>query len=370
LDEVHGLLPDHVDPLPRSVGDLPYFLRDRRFLVTLAVALLATWLLWPTPPATPEATEAEVRVTQFLTALRDHDVDAAMDMTSGVQTGADPSFLVPSAISDDWDFRQIRERYSYQDEPVDIEVEAVLVDAEGYEYPTTFYLERTSVDEPWILREPFALVSFPVTALAYVEANGVRLPEPYDDPDDYNPPQFAMFPGSYRFYSNVGSVAEVDSQSVTLAGGAVHMVETPAVRLVDEAAAQSAIDAYVDDCAKLPDLIVGGCPFGADRVPVPDDDEYIFSTVSKVEWKVVEYPIVTVVGSGLVVTDRQAGMIELTATSAGSDPQVSVLDCRIVTDRLAIRVLPDGQLRVYPEGYAGRLSEVESDLIERRTCDV
>ncbi|MFD0557428.1 hypothetical protein ACFQ3B_10310 [Stackebrandtia endophytica] len=369
MDDVRGLLPDYVDPLPRNRADIWYFVTRRRFVATLIVALLAVWLLWPTPVTAEEPTDSEVRVSEFFAALQRRDVDTAMSMTSGVPAGADAGFLTPSAMSDDWRVKTVRDEYRFGDEPVEVDVSVTLVGADGYDYPMWLLLTRDSVDDPWILEDPFTLVSFPMIALAYVEANGVRLPEPTQDPSDYEPPQFAMFPGSYRFYSDVDSLIEVGSEPTMLAGG-VHTVAVPDLRMVDESAAQRAVNAYVDECAALPALQVGGCPFGTDRVPDPEDDERLFDDASKVEWEVVEYPIVTVAGNNLNLTDRQRGAIRLTVTGVDPGTEAAVLDCQILTDRLSVRVLPDGRLQVYPEGYAGALLDVDETLIERRTCDV
>lgn len=374
LDYIRGLLPDYVDPLPRSAADVGYLAKKRRFVVTAVVALLATWLLWPTPPAaSADDSDSEVRVAEFLTAVRDRDVDAALAMTSGVPSGVDPGFLTPAAISDEWRFEAIEDTDMSGEGLVDTEVRATLVDGDGYGHPMSFELERESTDDAWSLVEPFVQVSFPVTALAYVEANGVRLPEPVGASDLTDPYQFAVFPGTYQFYSDVDSVVEVEPVFEVLVPGVYSPeipVAAPGISLVDDEVAQAAVNAYVDHCVNLGELLVGGCPFGADRVPVPDDDDYIFSDVSKVEWEVLEYPTVTVDGDALNLTDRQRGEIKLTATSAGPSKEKSIVDCQIITDRLAIRVLPDGQLRVYPEGNVGRLLELDRDLTERETCDV
>lgn len=369
MDDVRGLLPDYADPLPRSRADIWHFVTRRRFVATLIVALLATWLLWPTPPGAEEPTDSEARVIEFFAALHQRDVDTAMAMTSGVPPGADAGFLTPSAMSDDWRVETVRDMYRFGDDAVKADVSVVLVGADGYDHPMRLTLTRDSVDDPWILEDPFTLVWFPTIALAYVEANGVRLPEPIQDSNDYDPPEFAMFPGSYRFYSDVESLVDVGSEPVMLAGG-VHAVEIPDLRMVDESVAQRAVNAYVDECAALPALQAGGCPFGTDRVPDPEEEGNLFDDVSKVEWEVVEYPIVTVAGNALHVTDRQRGSIRLTATSADAGAETAVLDCEILTDRLSIRVLPDGGLQVYPDGYAGALLGMDETLIERRTCDV
>ncbi len=362
MEYVRGVLPDYVDPLPRSFESVVARAKGRNFVVSVMVAVLATWLLWPTP--TPEElSDSEARVIEFLTAVRTRDVDAAMAMTDGVPQGADPGFLVPAAISSDWDFQDVEDGYGFSDGRLSVEVSFTLVDAEGYGHPGEFTLERDALDEPWTLLEPFILISFPKTSLAYVEANEARLPEPKEVGDQYDPPQFAMFPGVYRFYSDVDSLLEVKSVHTTLVPNIYthnHSVEAPAVRVLDETAVQLAVDNYLDHCASLSELAPEGCPFGTDRVPVPDRDGYVFRYVSTIEWEIVDYPVVTVGEDDLEVTDRRRGEIRLKATNVGGD-KVAVVDCTIVTDRLAIRVLLNGRLHVYPEsmGQDGRY-----------TCDV
>jgi hypothetical protein len=88
-----------------------------------------------------------------------------------------------------------------------------------------------------------------------------------------------------------------------------------------QAAAQQAVDAYLDDCAAATDLAPAGCPFAAGDLSYAELEDDYYDVPEDLAWEVIAYPEVLPVSDvdGYGVVDRHAGAVRLTGTGIPFD---------------------------------------------------
>lgn len=319
---------------------------DRRLWTVAAWCLafiIPVW--WWTPSAEADRTEPETAavVRDYLEAIRGGDVRTALNLIDVRPPVNETTFLTPRALDRGWSIG----RLVVADESVSTAtVDAVIVSDGGTRASGSFGLKRTAPEDRWRLDMPLIEAVFQPTPLDSVEVNGVSL--------EYVPrkdsvvlgtawPSFWLFPGVYRFYSDVPGLLDAGTEPVpVLPQGATYrspppLTVAPPVELTGDGVrrVQEAVNAYLDDCAEKttrPSAV--GCPFGL---------EYPFAERG-FEWRIEKYPVVAAVaGAGAFqLTHRETGLARFTAP--GPDGGT----CPVNVDWLLVRILFDGELQVFP----------------------
>src|SRR5690606_3538879 len=111
------------------------------------------------------------------------------------------------AIADDWWVVSVTEIGREHSDSVVVEAE---IAGPGGTATGTFSVE--TVDDEWMVSDPFAKVRFPASPLSFIRVNDAV--EPYDGATaDHQ--TFSLLPGLYRFYDSVPGVVSVrDAQQV------------------------------------------------------------------------------------------------------------------------------------------------------------
>ncbi|GAA4215060.1 hypothetical protein [Actinocatenispora rupis] len=352
----------------------------------VVVLVLATLLIWPNQPD-----PAEQRVLDFLAAVLRGDVTRATAMvTDGSAAGSgiradDPALLRPTLRGQRWHVASVRLADAMNDYTTDVTVVATIEIPGGHRVSWPFELERAGDGFPWTITDPFVHLGFGAFPLSYVVVNGQR--NQHADPHDAR--GYLLFPGVYRFFDALpagvtgsttafplmpgtyivapGDRAEADGQNLTVPP----LTLTP----TGQRHAQTAVDTYLDGCAKHRALVTPGCPFGAEYVPEPGHPDYILmdDELKSVTWSVRRHAVVTVQPQGdeFVVVDRRPGLLKLTVTGTDEDSGytgTASMTCPTRNTVLRLDITPSGTFRVYPEGGRDGTEHLDRDPIAWRSC--
>ncbi|WP_329519244.1 hypothetical protein [Spirillospora sp. NBC_01491] len=317
----------------------------RRRWSSVAVVFLAGTLVLVAGglvPGTDRSPDSVKLVRSYLTAVKERKVGEALRIAKKRPSGKEASFLKAAAMSGDWEILGLEETSAYEG------AESVTVTAVLGSGKVRGRTEIEVVKENGGLRikEPFAEVEFGSTALWYVEIGGVRVP------DDRLDGKYLLFPGAYRYYQGRPDLFTVAQESDLLLPGEIAAADTSEIELTSrgERAVSQAVNAYVDGCVGKNEVEVPDCTFGVgENIRRPGG--YILG-IEDITWKVKEYPVVAVGTTGLSITDRRRGTVELRATGAREDgPRKRItVSCEIVTSRLEAGIRPDGTISVAPQG--------------------
>lgn len=333
----------------------------RRRLWTVAVwgvaLVIPLWLL-ATPVAAPWfEPEPSGLVREYLEAVRAGDVDRALTIVRHRPTGEEATFLTADALDRRWDLGRVsvvEETTSYAT------VEAEIIADGGAGSTGRFELSKEEFDGDWRFDAPLLEVQFSSGPFRYLEVNGVTVPStPVDSGET---PVYLLFPGVYRFYSDVPGLLDVDTASAPFLPDSRQGIprhptrlqvepSSPTLAVDAERRIQAAVNAYLDVCAaKMLDTAAAGCPFGVFWIPDPrDEGGSRLDEFGDVAWRVERYPVVTAtVGwDALLITHREEGAAKFTANGVDGDDHVPVTaDRPIAADRLAAVVLPGGELQI------------------------
>lgn len=363
-------------------GGTDAVLAARRRLWTVAVwcaAFLIPLWLWTTPAGAGEDdTSPGALVRSYLEAIRDGDVDRALDIAGVRPTGEEAAFLTPAALDRDWVVNSV----SVEEDPFRwTTVEVVITSGAGVTATGSFDLEREGEADPWRFEDPLIRTSIRPSPLWYVEINGVTVPYQGDEKASLGErwPFFLLLPGVYRFYADVPGLFDVPGDAVPMLPGSPHRLNddlaTVAVGPFTLEAggverAQAALNAYIDDCTRMGDKSLAGCPFGVELVLDPRDDDNYFPDYRDIEWKVTKYPVVAVGpgGDGLALTHREAGAATFTATVLDGEESLRVeMSCPILADGLELGILPGGEFRIIP-AWTRWATEIDHDPYRWQTC--
>lgn len=249
-------------------------------------------------------------VEDYLDALRDKDVEAALDIAGArLPSGDQAVFLTEKALSSDWRVDSVQQLTPAIDAGVG--VTATIADESGRATRGKFFVSDESGE--WRIRNPFVKVTHHgVLPLSYLDLNGVSaaLPDPSSDTEAAT---FPVFPGSYRLYSGQASLlTTAPGHALLLPGESDDSDPQPqgldtAVSVSDKGvkAAQKAVNAVIDTCADSDEVNPRDCPFaGADDFGEMTGDDRVLGDVEDVEWKVGDYPRIG-------VTDSDSGVFGL-----------------------------------------------------------
>ncbi len=221
-------------------------------------------------------------VTAYLNAIRDGDVDTALENVRMSLTEEDMRFLTPEALSNDWELAGVTE---YESEGSD-RVVAVELTAHGTKNIGKFNTTQDSTGE-WYIENPFVEIDFTKAPFDFAQLNGVTGASS----------SYPLFPGAYEFYE--------DHDALTLEGPTELLVPKTDDSIPPgfewepkpeaEQQAQEAADADLDTCAESTSSAPSVCPFGfvPGHVPAQSDDDAPFH-IKNVEWDLVEYPEIEV----------------------------------------------------------------------------
>ncbi|HIV58566.1 MAG TPA: hypothetical protein H9902_11500 [Candidatus Stackebrandtia faecavium] len=223
-------------------------------------------------------------VRNYLEAIRDKDVDAAMSYVSNRPTGARAQFLTPEALSDEWTINSVKD-----DEFTEGMVVAEMSAKTGKE---TLSLTTRDTPNGLVIENPFVEVSFAGLPYDYAEVNGLVAPAR----------TYVLFPGAYTFYESADdtfdrseepqllTIDEYDDDSIS--DDSMESGRTPPTKwkVTDTAVkkAQDALESKLDECAeRFKVLQPHACPFGTQGVVSGDDG---LESPSDLQWTVKEYP--------------------------------------------------------------------------------
>lgn len=305
----------------------------------LAVAAVVQIVLTVRQPGPDEV------VRQFLTALQQRQVGKALSLVKATDrpSGEAARFLVADAVSTDWRIARLemRNRPDWGDRSAYVEVWL----ASGHRaVDGQFRLSRTG--EGWQVVDPFITFRLPVTPLWYFDVNGMKVPNEVNDRSAVQP-QYALFPGVYRFYQDTSDLVDVTSEPVTLLpGGRASSFPEITVTATAEAVplVQQAVNAHIDGCAKRTTTENVGCPFGIDlyddsvRVRDAAGGETYVRQIADVRWRVLRYPTIALqtVLDAFTITASTTGLVELSGTGIGEDQRRIPVTARCVVDGSAL----------------------------------
>lgn len=334
-----------------------------------AVAVTTVVLLGDGPDTTVE---------RYLTALRDGDVEAALDEVAPEQlpeTAEEAVFLVEDAVRTDWSFDSIED--DGESELWDRVVTAELTGF-GQTEPASFELEET--DDGWKIQNPFAWVVFERSSLMYMDVEGIRAVDPV--PEHLWPrPAYPVFPGTHRFFTSlpedlVPSDPESFERLLTPGSRPVEEDEgwSPAIEvsvqgeLLEQAQAQ--ITELIDACAateepepRLTDEAdsAGFCPFAMQTGYEFDDGSHLYleDLQGGVEWTVTEYPEFALADPPGLSQEHEQGFrgVEAAVEHEGSiTATATVVEYETETSRGVMRQL-SFECAFAPGGFRGIVDE-------------
>lgn len=270
-------------------------------------------------------------VRGFFDAVLAGDAQKARAMVpDGVEDGYATDFLVPEAIRHDWRLTQIR--VTEGDETA-VAIVTVTGPPGTYNATVSLTLDGTG----WRLNNPYGVVSFAMSSLAYAEANGVRL-----DLADQRA-KFLVFPGVYDFYTDRNGFLDVAGRPKTVA--VLPEQGEPTMAMPDGTvtfgprtieSAQAATRAAIDRCTAITDRIdPASCYFDATELGLdtPRDITWTVETYPTVEigilWPPVEY------GDRWAIQTTEPGRITLHGTDAAGP---FGLDCELTGELYFVTV--------------------------------
>ncbi|CAM3554749.1 hypothetical protein [Stackebrandtia soli] len=265
--------------------------------------------------------DAAAVVASYLEAVHRKDVDEALEFATPV--GADNAvFLTADALDDAWSIEEVETAEIDGDRAA---VRAVIA-TDDATVDTEFRLVRVE-GGPWRLVQPFAEVSFAPSALGYVEVNGERVPYTSETTAE----RYLLFPGAYRFYTDVDGLMSTNHATIPILPGAFDRIDPdPGFVTADglvgveptlgddaEAAIAKALDALMDECASTSDEYTDvGCPFGSNsRIGELSGYEYMWD-YKGMDWTVRKAPKIDVAPGpyGFVIETAEPGEVHVEGT--------------------------------------------------------
>jgi hypothetical protein len=307
--------------------------------VLLAAALLVAPWLRDSPTAV---------VSSYLDAVRNGDVEAAVEYANGGADGAADGLLTKSAVSDGWRVVELTETAVNDSEAyVDVTIEG----SDGATAGGRF--ELFSFNESWRMTNPFALINN-AGAMPFLTVNGATIQSGGS----------LLFPGEYRLYDNVSELVSVEPPTLLVIGdSSVHLRSQPYVEYTvteaGEQAAAEALEKVLVECAEYEEAAPPACPFnaGSDDTTMAQvlGDEY---EVDDVSWQLGSVPRLRLAPGTLTfsaVIDRP-GTMQLTATaipeySDDDKPRTITADCDIDVTGLLFTMDSDGEFAISGEQY-------------------
>lgn len=304
-----------------------------------------------TPWLEPEPTAL---VREYLDAIRSGDVDRALTIAKRRPTGEEATFLTVDALDRGWDLGRV---FLVEQTSSSATVEAEIITDHGTGATGRFELSKKEPDGDWHFDAPLLEVQFSSGPLDYLEVNGVVVASRPVEVGER--PVYLLFPGVYRFYSDVPGLLDMDAESTPFLPSQENgfptrlQVEPLSPRLAEEGEQriQAEVNHYLDACvAKMRDKAEAGCPFGVAWTldPRREDGSHLMK-FSDVEWRIEKYPIIAATyGTGtLVITHREEGVARFTANGIDDGERVPVATDRpIRADRLAATISPGGEIRI------------------------
>ena len=336
----------HRPSLSERIGPI----RFRLIVIVIAFAVLAGVItVGFQMQSTPVST-----VRDYLQAVHDKDVDAAMSYVSQRPTGAEAHFLTPEALSNEWTIDSVRIE---NDTSSDGDIVAAKVSTKAGE--DTMYLSTKDTDDGWVIENPFVVVSFASSPYDYAEVNGVVAPAR----------AYAFFPGTYTFYESADDTFDRSREAELLAideyddfGGSTQHARTAPIdwKVTDAAVekAQDAVELKLDDCAKRFRVErPHACPFGTDGIVA--DDESLHSPTD-LQWTIKEYPRIGLkrqtspaadsAQTDAVVEIEDPGVVQLRGKGYDSlNKQVEFsIECEIDLDGYTVTVDQRSEISLHP----------------------
>lgn len=331
-------------------------LRTWRRRLALPSAVVVAWALCvalaPVGPAAPHSPQSPgAAMSAYLEAVRDHDVERALQYVAENPGGESARFLRDALGVADWDIVDVVEN---DNDGVTARV-STTIDVDGVPHSGESTLSWRG--GAWQLDAPFAEVRFAASPLWHVEVDGVTGPFAPVTPDQ----TYLLFPGVHQFYQSAADVIDVAAFDAEALFPGVERVVSPAETLQLNANSQLAlqrhVEGFVDECAEQDDPAPEiGCPFSVEfdlgkRV----EDEFV--DVEAQTWDVVEYPEVTAAPGeyGFTLDESSNGSVELHATGRpvgddDADPTEFSVVCEIDLGGYEIGVFADGELSLAPAG--------------------
>jgi hypothetical protein len=344
-DSTSDTQPSHATPPNRKIdivgGTVPAWWtwvgRHRKAVGLIAgLVVVAVVVVLVAVPTVSERSPEDV-VQSYLDAIRSGDTQAALEIAGEPAEDDRLRFLSADALADDWTVDAVVERHVFDGEAdVDVTLRAGKTTQQGR-------FRVVKGDGGWRIESPFVKVDLTVGGLDLVELGGVRRPVERDETTQSIP--LLLFPGVYELYPSladritfdqpllIATPRETDSETIQFTAG---------YTLTDAGAeaAQKAVNAGVDACAKQPVLGPPGCPFDVSENSAIWDLE----DVTDVAWTVVAHPeahFARTNGGGIDLVVRKPGTVKVTGTGL-PDGVPFALTCEFGLDNLTFAVTADG----------------------------
>ncbi|MDA1359324.1 hypothetical protein O1R50_06810 [Glycomyces luteolus] len=253
--------------------------------VAIALAAAAVTVVKWSPLHRPPA---ESTVADFLEAVHDGDVEAALALTD--QKDAEGEFLVPEALDSRWEITEVAqvEHTDNGDGKATAEVYAEIEGPDGSRIGHRYQVavDRGEAEIIGAMAETEAWGSFD-----HLDLNGVQMPIDLQG----GPKYIMLLPGYYEFYPGMPSTMEFETEGSMLVLGDKFL--SPASGVVDnwmpspwllvsqegEDEVNAVLRAFLDDCAVNPSA--EACPFKFPRDPDRD-----LALLPGAQWEVTVYP--------------------------------------------------------------------------------
>lgn len=286
--------------------------------VGLAVVLATPVLILERSTAPPP----EQVVADYLDAVRDGDVDRALDLSAWRPRGESATFLTAEALDDDWSFAAVTETGRTEQRAT---VTARLT-ASGADDHVTARFDLLPTATGWSLRDPFTSLRFGTRSLGFAEANGVTV----ESGAAANSATYLFFPGRYEFYTDTAGQLDIEPVETILAphaldsrqsrperisGAGVLDLGEPVPSKPGLAQATEAVDDYIDTCADSNDLEPYACPFGT-VADLEGSLGYEFMEFEDISWTVTKHPKIEVdpIENGFAAVATKPGEVVFAAT--------------------------------------------------------
>jgi hypothetical protein len=294
--------------------------RHRRPVMVVAglvvVALVATLVL--VVFLTPGPKDV---VQDYLDAIRAGDTEAALAIAGEPADDERLEFLSAEALADDWTVDAVVERHRSDDE-TDIDV---TISAGGISQQGRFSMVHG--DDGWTMESPFVRVDLAAGNLTTVELGSEQRIKENAAAQPTGIVQLLVFPGVYKLYPSLAKQLTFEP-SVLIA--APQENEEATVRVTagytltgaGADAAQQALNAHIDGCAKKTDIEPAGCPFNAENSDAVQGLDHFDDIV----WTIVTHPEAHFAmgnGGGLTAVVRKPGTVRVTGSAVPEEPEDS-----------------------------------------------
>ncbi|SDE50791.1 hypothetical protein [Glycomyces harbinensis] len=304
-------------------------------VITLVAAAVA--LVKVSPLSRPLA---EKTVAAYLEAVHDGDVDAAMSYTNLDEPVGD--FMVPEALDDSWRIVKVAQVEYSENRVAGAAVALVYAEIEAEDGTRAGYRYRVGLENGRAEIENALMTADAYAAFDHLAINGVTVP--VDRETGFV--EVMLLPGVYRFYPDLPSTLEPDTEPRILALGtqftmfgeeyADPWLPVPWMHATEEgqAAVEAALRAHFDGCAAEPSLEL--CPF-----TLPADPDRDVALAPGGAWEITAYPQVQVQwwwyeeGEGFTVVATVPGEARAQVVIVeGGQARLATVSCPIWTDGL------------------------------------